>query len=402
MKCNGRKLAALTLSLSMGAMLLGGCSGNSGSAPAGQTTGTAAQSEAAKAGGEKSTVTVWAGGSDNVRVQFEQQIEKFNASQDQYTAKLEFITSGTGAQGLFERVVAAKQAGQTGTSYDVIELGGDEVTKYVEEGGEDFFIPLDRSKIPNTADLQVESTYRDDLVLPYRGTTVVLAYNSETVPTPPSTTEELYQWIKDHPGRFAYNTPSSGGAGGSFVVTSVYNFLAEEALTSSDETWKEQWGEGFDLLKELHPYMYQSSGKVVYPNKNQGTLDLLANKEVDIIPAWADMALTQMKQGTLPESIRISQIDPSFTGSPVCFGIPSIGSNEEGAYAFINYMLSPEAQNIALDSMAAIPVIDFGKLDPELTKTIENLKIDAFRMSSLGNLGTELYEEWDKEIGTLQ
>lgn len=142
--------------------------------------------------------------------------------------------------------------------------------------------------------------------------------------------------------------------------------------------------------------MYQSSGKVVYPNKNQGTLDLLANKEVDMVPAWADMALTQMKQGTLPESIRISQIDPSFTGSPVVLGIPSIGSNEDGAYAFIDYMLSADAQNIALDSMAAIPVIDYSLLDPELTKTIETLKVDSFRMSSLGTLGTELYEEWDK------
>ena len=73
--------------------------------------------------------------------------------------------------------------------------------------------------------------------------------------------------------------------------------------------------------------MYKSSGKVVYPNKNQGTLDLLANKEVDMIPAWADMAITQMKQGTLPESIKITQIDPSFTGSPVVLGIPSIGSD---------------------------------------------------------------------------
>lgn len=101
--------------------------------------------------------------------------------------------------------------------------------------------------------------------------------------------------------------------------------------------------------------MYKSSGKVVYPNKNQGTLDLLANKEVDMIPAWADMAITQMKQGTLPESIKITQIDPSFTGSPVVLGIPSIGSDQDGAYAFLNYMLTPEAQNIALDSMAAIP-----------------------------------------------
>lgn len=121
-----------------------------------------------------------------------------------------------------------------------------------------------------------------------------------------------------------------------------------------------------------------------------------------MVPAWADMALTQMKQGTLPESIRISQIDPSFTGNPVVLGIPSIGSNEDGAYAFIDYMLSADAQNIALDSMAAIPVIDYSLLDPELTKTIETLKVDSFRMSSLGTLGTELYEEWDKEIGTLQ
>ncbi len=148
--------------------------------------------------------------------------------------------------------------------------------------------------------------------------------------------------------------------------------------------------------------MYKSSGKVVYPNKNQGTLDLLANKEVDMIPAWADMAITQMKQGTLPESIKITQIDPSFTGSPVVLGIPSIGSDQDGAYAFLNYMLTPEAQNIALDSMAAIPVIDFGLLDQELTKTIEDLKIEEFRIGSLGNLGTELYEEWDSQIGTLE
>ena len=384
-----KKTAAMMLAVSVGTMLMAGCSANSG------TPGK-------EKSDEKPVVTVWASGSDNVRVQFEQQIQQFNTSQDQYTAELQFITSGTGAQGLFERVVAAKKAGQTNTDYDVIELGGDEVTKYVDEGGEDFFIPLDKSKIPNIESLQVESTFRNDLVMPYRGTTVVLAYNSETVKNPPKTADELYQWIKDHPGRFAYNTPSSGGAGGSFVTTSIYNFMDEATLTSSDPSNKEQWDQGFELLKELHPYMYKSSGKVVYPNKNQGTLDLLANKEVDMIPAWADMAITQMKQGTLPESIKITQIDPPFTGSPVVLGLPSIGSDQDGAYAFLNYMLTPEAQNIALDSMAAIPVIDFSQLDPELTKSIEELKIEKFRIGSLGNLGTELYEEWDSRIGTLE
>ena len=381
-----RKIAAVLLVAAMAVTTLAGCGASS-----------------ASAAGDDKTVTIWAEGSDNVRLQLEQQVENFNETNEEgYVAKLEFITSGTGAQGLTDRIVAAKKAGQTNTDYDLVELSDSGITSYLEQGGEDLFVPIDTSKIPNYENLTVTASFRNDLLVPYRGTTVLLAYNSETVTNPPTTAEELYQWIKDNPGRFAYNTPGSGGAGSSFVLTSVYNFMDESTLTSTDEANMEQWDQGFELLKELHPYMYQSSGKVVYPNKNQGTLDLLANKEIDMTPAWADMVLSQQKQGTMPESIKLVQIEPAFTGNTVCFGIPSIGAQNDAAYAFINYMLSPEAQNIALDSMAAIPVIDFSLLDPELTKTISDLKIESFRVSAIGDLGTQLNEKWDAEIGTLE
>ena len=381
-----KKIAAVLLVAAMAVSTLAGCGASSASAAE-----------------DDKTVTIWAEGSDNVRVQLEQQIENFNETNEEgYVAKLEFITSGTGAQGLTDRIVAAKKAGQTNTDYDLVELSDSGITSYLEQGGEDLFVPIDTSKIPNYENLTVTASFRNDLLVPYRGTTVLLAYNSETVTNPPTTAEELYQWIKDNPGRFAYNTPGSGGAGSSFVLTSVYNFMDESTLTSTDEANMEQWDQGFELLKELHPYMYQSSGKVVYPNKNQGTLDLLANKEIDMTPAWADMVLSQQKQGTMPESIKLVQIEPAFTGNTVCFGIPSIGAQNDAAYAFINYMLSPEAQNIALDSMAAIPVIDFSLLDPELTKTISDLKIESFRVSAIGDLGTQLNEKWDAEIGTLE
>lgn len=381
-----RKIAAVLLVAAMAVSTLAGCGASSASAAE-----------------DDKTVTIWAEGSDNVRVQLEQQIENFNETNEEgYVAKLEFITSGTGAQGLTDRIVAAKKAGQTNTDYDLVELSDSGITSYLEQGGEDLFVPIDTSKIPNYENLTVTASFRNDLLVPYRGTTVLLAYNSETVANPPTTAEELYQWIKDNPGRFAYNTPGSGGAGSSFVLTSVYNFMDESALTSTDEANVEQWDQGFELLKELHPYMYQSSGKVVYPNKNQGTLDLLANKEIDMTPAWADMVLSQQKQGTMPESIKLVQIEPAFTGNTVCFGIPSIGAQNDAAYAFMDYMLSPEAQNIALDSMAAIPVIDFSLLDPELTRTISDLKIESFRVSAIGDLGTQLNEKWDAEIGTLE
>jgi len=121
-----------------------------------------------------------------------------------------------------------------------------------------------------------------------------------------------------------------------------------------------------------------------------------------MIPAWADMIISQVRQGAIPSSIKLTQIQPSFTGNTVVLGIPSIGSNPEGAYAFINYMLSPEAQNLALDEMAAIPVIDFAELDPNLTSIISDLKIDKFRVISIGTLQPELYSKWDEEIGTLK
>ena len=381
-----KKIAAVLLVAAMAVTTLAGC---------GASSASAAEND--------KTVTIWAEGSDNVRVQLEQQIENFNETNGEgYVAKLEFITSGTGAQGLSDRIIAAKKAGQTDTDYDLVEVSDASITGYLEQGGEDLFVPIDTSRLSNYDNLTVTASFRNDLLVPYRGTTVLLAYNSETVANPPATAEELYQWIKDNPGRFAYNTPGSGGAGSSFVLTSVYNFMDESALTSTDEANVEQWDQGFELLKELHPYMYKSSGKVVYPNKNQGTLDLLANKEIDMTPAWADMVLSQQKQGTMPESIKLVQIDPAFTGNTVCFGVPSIGAQNDAAYAFMDYMLSPEAQNIALESMAAIPVIDFSLLDPELTQTISDLKIESFRVSAIGDLGTQLNERWDAEIGTLE
>lgn len=120
-----------------------------------------------------------------------------------------------------------------------------------------------------------------------------------------------------------------------------------------------------------------------------------------MIPAWADMLLSQKMMGTMPEAVKISQLDPGFTGNTVVWGIPSIGSNVEGAHAWINYMLSPEAQNIALETQAAIPVINFDLIDEDLKSLIDGLDLKGFRLSSIGDNSTDLNEIWNREIATL-
>lgn len=406
-----KKIGALLMAAILAAGLLAGCGGggssSGGKEEAAESTEAAGDAEAgaedAAAGGGK--VTIWATGSDNVRQIYEKLVDDFNknsAYAGQYTAELQFMLSGTGAQSMTDMLNAAYQANQTNTDYDLVDFSGDDLSKMISLIGEESFVKLDETKVPNRANIAAKSSVAPDYVQPYRGTTVILAYDSATVPEPPKTMDELVAWMQSNPGRFAYNTPGTGGAGDSFARTSVYNFLPDEAITSDDPSWAEQWDEGFEFLKSIHPYMYASGGSVVYPNKNQGSLDLLNQGEIDMCPNWADMVLSQRAAGELKDTIKIAQIDPAFTGSLQTLAIPTIGSNEAGACAFIDYMCSNEAQQIMVKDMAAIPLVDTANIDMTGFEDVANLDVSNFRIMSIGDLGTTFNERWDNDIASLQ
>ena len=389
-----RRLLTMILSAVMLAACLTGCGGKAGDS---------GNSGDAGSGGKKA-VSLWATGSDNVREIFEALVSDFNTNSEyagQYEVTLQFMLSGTGAQTLADMLAAASKAGQTNTDYDIVDLSGDDLSKLVSLISQEQFVKLDSSKIPNAASVEAKSSIATDYCQPYRGTTVILAYDSAKVPTPPATMDELVAWMKANPGRFAYNTPGTGGAGDSFARSSVYNFLPEEAFTSDDEKWIGEWDEGFNFLKEIHPYIYSSGGSVVYPNKNQGTLDLLNQGEIDMCPNWADMVLSQRASGEIKDSIKITQIDPALTGSLQSLVIPTFGSNTDGAYAFMNYMLSPAAQELMVKQMAAIPLIDASSMDMTGYEDLQGLDVSNFRLQSIGGLSTSFNERWDSEIATI-
>ena len=390
-----KRILALVLTAVMLMAALSGC---------GAKKDSDSSAPAASEDGKKTVVNLWATGSDNVRAIFETLTNEFNTNSeyaDKYEVKLQFMLSGTGTQTLADMLAAAAKAGQTNTDYDLVDLSGDDLSKIMSLVGQEKFVKLDASKLPNAASVSAKSSVTPDYCQPYRGTTVILAYDSDKVATPPATMDELVEWMKANPGRFAYNTPGTGGAGDSFVRSSVYNFLPEEAFTSDDEKWTGEWDAGFECLKSIHPYMYSSGGSIVYPNKNQGTLDLLNQGEIDMCPNWADMVLSQRASGAIRDSIKITQIQPSLTGSLQSMVIPTFGSNEEGAYAFMNFMLSPEAQEIMVRDMAAIPLIDSSNMDMTGYEDLQGLDVSNFRIQSIGGLSTSFNERWDNEIGSI-
>lgn len=350
-----------------------------------------------------STVSLYATGSDNVRAIFEELVEDFNTNSEyasKYQVELNFQLSGTGAAAMTDGLAAAVKADQQG-DYDIVDLSGDDLSKVVSLIGEESLTKLDASKMPNAAHVTAKSAIATDYAQPYRGTTVILAYDSKAVPTPPKTVDELVEWMKANPGRFAYNAPGTGGAGDSFARTSVYNFLPEEALTSSDASWVDKWDEGFSYLADIHQYMYQSGGSIVYPAKNQATLDLLNQGEIDMCPNWADMVLSQRASGAIKDTIKITQIQPSLTGSLQSLVIPKISDNVDGAYAFMDYMISDRAQEMMLKDMAAIPLVDTSKMDMTGYEDLQTLDVANFRLMSIGDLSTQFNERWDSEIGSI-
>lgn len=379
----GLSLVALT---SAAALLLSGCG----------ATGTST------AGGSKTTINLYSSGSDNVRIAWDAVLEAFKAKNPNIDVKLQFLSSGTGGQSNVDRLIAAVKAGQKETDMDVLETSDNDIARLESEGSKDILSPLSADQIPNIKNVQAKSSVDGDRAMVFRGTTVLLAYNSDKVQNPPKTDEELYDWIKKNPGRFAYNDPTTGGSGDSFVVTALYNKLPADALKSSDPKWKDQWKSGFDLLKELHPFMYKASGKVQYPAKNQGTIDLLASGEVDMIPAWADMILDQKSRGLLPKSIKLTQITPALTGGVQTVVIPSLSKNKEAAYKLLDFIASPEGQKIFVEKQKAIPVIDNAMLPKETIEMLSGLEVKEFRAYTIGKLNDEEKKMWQETIATLK
>ena len=163
---------------------------------------------------EKQTVTVWTSGSQNVGDLYNALAAAYNAKEDaKYNVEVQFILSGTGDEGLASRLASAYLAGQTNTSFDLIDSNAADIQGYMDQAGsEDLFLDLDFSKIEGYENVQTKPAVYENKLVPYRCTTVVFAYDSARVSEEelPHTWDELADWIKAHPGRFAYNEPDTG------------------------------------------------------------------------------------------------------------------------------------------------------------------------------------------------
>src|SRR3989475_11113355 len=283
-----------------------------GAAPSGASPAASGSPAAA----EDKELVFYSGGDTNVQDLHQKQIipafEKATGIKVTFT----FLEHGTGAQGIYDRIKAQKDTGKQQWDIDIWEADTGYYTR-----PDDLFMQLSASDIPNLAKIpKATLDFVSSKGVPYRGSSVVVAYNSDKVKEAPKTYDELLAWVKANPGKFAYNEPSTGGSGDAFVIAMIYKYSDYNKYINtpfSAENEKD-WDQAFAALKDLGPSLYQ---KGAYPKGNAGTLDLLNRGEIWMGTVWSDQATQALSEGRLPKSIKLLQINPALNGGDADMGV---------------------------------------------------------------------------------
>ena len=280
------------------------------------------------------------------------------------------ISRGAGAggiQAIADRALAALKSGAD-PQVDFFEETDPLLPKGGIEAG--LWVGFDAKLVPGFARLNplaIETPY----ALPYRGSQVVLAYDSEKVAEAdlPKDWPGLVAWIKAHPGQFIYGRPDKGGSGRNFVVRAIHEANGRDpslfkVATFSKQAAEERLPKAWDILNDLAPSLYE---KGAYTAGNTPTLQLLASGAVSMIPAWSDQALQGLSQGVLPPSVKLFQLqDLALSGSFADATVPSNGAHKDAALALADFLLTDEMQVSIVKDLGGFPGVDWDKLPAEL------------------------------------
>jgi len=367
----------------LAALLVSCSSGSSGGA-----------STAGGGGGGGTTVTVASGDDTNIAELWQQVIiPDFQKANPGMTVKLNNDLHGTNDQANFAKLVAATQQGR--------DPAMDVTSSFVVKAAAAGLLTPDTSKVANigSVDPKVLAAGGPGAV-PYRASSVLLAYNPDKVKNPPGTLEELLAWIKANPGRFTYNSPKTGGSGGAFVATvldsSVPPADREQMTKGYKKELEKDWEPGWKVLAGLNPYVYQ---KGVYPNGNNQTLQLLSSGQIDMAPVWSDQFISGQAAGTIPKTMKAAQIkNPSFTGGAAYLGVVKASKNQDLAFKLVNFVLTPEVQAKIAEKIAGYPIIPLDKLSPDVQARFKDADTANLRAGYSSDHNSDLNNLWDTNV----
>ncbi len=209
---------------------------------------------------------------------------------------------------------------------------------------------------------------------PYGKAQIVIAYDKAKVDPPPTTIEELIEWIKANPGKFTY--PAMPDFTGSAFIRHICYWAAdgyEPFLAEFDQdVFDQHLPACYQTLNDIEPFLWQD-GKI-YPESGAELRALLADGEVYFaIDYEISGASRRIEDEEYPDTIRTFVFETGTLANTNYVAIPYNSPHKAGAMVVANFLLSPEAQEDKWITWGSAPVLAPVLLSVEWREKFSNL-----------------------------
>lgn len=269
------------------------------------------------------------------------------------------------------KLVIEKQAGKkSGGHVDLMWINGENFRTCKKN---DLLYGPFADRLPNQRLVNWErpSVYNDfgepvqGLESPWGSAQVVMIYDTARVPRPPRTVEELLDWIRNHPGRFAYPAPPDFT--GSVFVRHIFYHVSGGAkrwqAPVDQAAFNQAAADTYRVLRELAPFLWRQGQ--TYPESPVRMNTLFADSEVDFSFSYHQAeASRNIIDGLFPDTVRTYVFEEGTIANTHFVAIPFNASDTAGAMVVANFLLSPEAQfrKADPDVWGDFPAIDPARL----------------------------------------
>lgn len=298
-----------------------------------------------------------------------------------------------------ERAIAAKKTG-TDPQVDYFEHADPRLPAGAIDAG--VYVNMKEAGLSNYSrvnPLAIDSDYS----LPYRGSQVLLAYDSAKLDPAqaPKNWDALVAWIKANPGQFVYNRPDKGGSGGNFVRRAIHqaNGLDPSRFTVdnySEEFANEALGKAWATLLDLAPSLYDGGA---YSSGNTQSIQLLAQGVVTMTPVWSDQVLQAIEQGVLPPETGLVQLqDLALCGGFSRAVVIENGTNRDAALKLADFILTEDIQSAILTRLGGFPGVSWDHVDAELRERFADIVPNSIPTFPSGQWEAAINDGWYRNV----
>lgn len=246
--------------------------------------------------------------------------------------------------GLSAEALAQIKAAQGNSPYDLAVMGSPAIVNALAE---DVLVPLDFTMIPNFPTIEPRfPPYGYGVGCPIVFEGIGIAYNKETVETPPEAWADL--WRPEYAGRIGMCRPQSNLGLGVLAATNEAFGRPQDDMQFALDKWRE-----LDPLVGRSPPLLQQ---------------MIERGEVDLAPLWHVNAALAAEAGLPIGYVKVKAPGPLMLPTNIVHFINTSDGVRELVHEFTNILLEPEYQRMAGDAPIYFGTVVEGVETPEAAK----------------------------------